>query len=143
MRQAMAKRFPDHSDLDEVLQIAQGRPSLALRLLSEPQVFADFKGLYHQIDTFLKGNDLLAKFSYVEALEKEEEKLNLFFDSFSFVLRKIAHDYVSNKAHPLMSRFELREINSLFEQLLKTRYLIDRNANKKLALENFFLLTEK
>lgn len=141
--QAMRERFKGHSDLEEVLQMAQGRPGLAIKLLSEPSLLASYRDFYHQIDHFLKQNDLNAKFACVEELDKAERDLDLFFDSFCFVLRKSAYDFLTKKSPSLAGRYELKEIGSLFEQLLKTRYLVDRNANKKLALENFFLLTEK
>jgi len=105
-------------------------------------MLASYKSIYNQIDLFLRNNDLVSKFSYVEELEGDQEKLELFFDSFCFMLRKAAYDFLKGEDHPLRARYNLRRITDLFESLLKTRYLIERNANKKLSLENFFLQTE-
>lgn len=116
---------------------------MATRLLSDAGMLASYKSLYNQIDLFLRNNDLVGKFAYAEDLEADPERLELFFDSFCFSLRKIAYDFLKGEHHPLRSRFTLEEITDLFENLLKTRYVIERNANKKLSLENFFIRTER
>ncbi|MBN2306950.1 DNA polymerase III subunit [Candidatus Peregrinibacteria bacterium] len=143
MRKELRGRFKDHTDFEEVLQMAQGRPGLAIRLLSEPPALAAYKRIYNQIDLMLKQNDLTGKFSYVEDLEGDAEQLDLFFDIFCQILRKSAHDFLMTGKSQLSPRYNLVSVTQLFEQLIKTRYLIDRNANKKLALENFLLSTEK
>ena len=143
MRSELSLRFKEHHDFDEVLQRAQGRPGLAIKLLSEPTSLSAYKNVYNQIDRMLKNNDLTGKFSYVESLEGNKDQLELFFDVFCQILRKSAHDFLFSGESLLSPRYDLREITHLFEYLLKTRYLIDRNANKKLALENFLLSTER
>jgi len=139
MRTALQERFKDNSDLEEVLQMAQGRPGLAIKLLSEPGLLTAYRSSFHRIDQFLGQNDLVAKFAYVEEIEQDSEQMDLFFDAFLLTLRKTTHDFMRKKDHPLKGRYDLKEIAELFENLLETRYLTTRNVNKKLALENFFL----
>jgi DNA polymerase-3 subunit delta' len=143
MRKELGFRFRDHSDFEEILQMAQGRPGLAIRLLSEPSTLSAYKGVYNQIDQMLRGNDLAGKFAYVEDLEADAGRLELFFDVFCQILRKSAHDFLIAGDSRLSPRYDLSGIALLFEKLTKTRYLIERNVNKKLALENFLLSTEK
>ncbi len=143
MKQELMPRFKDHADFDEVLQVAQGRPGLAIKLLSEPASLSAYKRVYNEIDQMLKGNDIVGKFAYIDGLDTDPEQLDLFFDVFCQILRKSAHDFVSTGTSFLSPRYNLQGITQLFEYLLKTRYLIERNANKKLALENLLLLTEK
>ena len=143
MERELKQRFKDHPDLPEVLEMAQGRMGLATTLLSQPLKLASYKAVFNQVDVFLRNNDLVGKFAYAEVLEADSEKLELFFDSFCFTLRKAVYDYAGGKPHPLRTRYTLKGLSDLFEYLLKTRYLIDRNANKKLSLENFFLQTER
>jgi DNA polymerase-3 subunit delta' len=143
MRRELALRFKDHPELEDVLQIAQGRPGLAIKLLSEPTSLSSCRDVYNQIDWILKNNDLVGKFAVVETLEADKERLELFFDVFCQVIRKSLYDFVHREKSLLSPRFDLREVSHLFEHLLKTRYLIDRNANKRLALENFLLITER
>lgn len=143
MRRELMPRFKDHDDFDEVLQMAQGRPGLAIKLLSEPASLSAYRRVYNQIDQMLKADDLVGKFSYVEALDADAEQLELFFDVFCQIIRKSAYDFVARGSSPLSPRYDLKSVTQLFEHLLKTRYLINRNANKKLALENLFLSTEK
>jgi len=143
MRKALEAQFGPSSDLDEILQIAQGRPAVAVRLLKNPKELMDNRNMYNQIEFFLKRNDLASKFTFVEGLDKADDQLALFFDVFSRYLRSLVYGYLNNVETPLKHRFNLQEVVELFEKLSKTRYLIDKNTNKKLALENFFLTTEK
>jgi len=143
LRQKLSLRFKENGDLEDVLQIAQGRPGLAIRLLSEPPTLLAYKEVYNRVEQILKNNDLIGKFSYTESLDEDKGQMDLFFDMFCQVIRKSAYDFVARGESPVSPRYNLQGIVHLFEHLLKTRYLIDRNANKKLALENFFLATER
>ena len=140
---ALRAKFGESPYMDEVIQMAQGRPGLAINLIQSPVVLREQKELYNRIEFFLKRNDLAAKFLFVEDIDKDSDLLQLFFDVFSRYLRKLIYDYLAGSPHSLQERFTLRDIVNLFESLEKTRYLIERNTNKKLALENFFLQTEK
>jgi len=143
LRKALTERFKDHADLDEILQMAQGRPGLAMKMLSEPGLLAVYRSSFHRIDQFLMQNDLTAKFAYAEELEKDSDQMDLFFDAFCLILRKITYDFMRKTSNPLNDRYDMQDITELFENLIKTRYLTTRNVNKKLALENFLLQTEK
>jgi DNA polymerase III delta prime subunit len=123
--------------------MAQGRPGLAIRLMEDEDTFIHQKGLYHQIETFLKKNDLAQKFSFVESIEKDPEEVERFLDAFTRFLRKLFYEYMRLPAHPLKKRLRLKDIVNLFDVLEKTRYFIQRNVNKKLALENLLIQTEK
>ena len=139
----LKEKFGDTSDMDEIIQISQGRPGLAINLIKNPVILSEQRNIYNQIDFFLKKNDLVQKFIFVENLDKDPQQLELFFDAFSRYLRKLLYEYLTKEDHPLKSRYSFENIVELFESLEKTRYLIDRNTNKRLALENFFLKTEK
>lgn len=143
LKSSLKQQFGENVDIEEIIQIAQGRPGLAINLMKTPIVLSEQRNLYNQIEFFLKKNDLSQKFMFVENLDKEPERLEVFFDAFSRYLRKLLYEYIAQADHPLKSRYTLENITNLFESLEKTRYLIDRNTNKKLALENFFLQTEK
>jgi DNA polymerase-3 subunit delta' len=143
LKSSLKQQFGENADMEEIIQIAQGRPGLAINLMKTPTVLSEQRNLYNQIEFFLKKNDLSQKFMFVENLDKEPERLEVFFDAFYRYLRKLLYEYIAQADHPLKSRYTLEDITNLFESLEKTRYLIDRNTNKKLALENFFLQTEK
>ncbi|MCK5616553.1 DNA polymerase III subunit delta' [Candidatus Pacearchaeota archaeon] len=135
--------FGQRAEMTEVVTMAQGRPGLAISLMKDSEAFSYQKGLYHQIETFLKKNDLSQKFSFVEGIEKDAEKIELFLDAFTRYLRKLIFDFTHQKDHPLKKRFSLKAIVNLFDVLEKTRYFIKRNVNKRLALENLLIQTEK
>ncbi len=145
LRKYLEGKFSNKSNIEEVINIAQGRPGLAINLMNNIEDLAEQKEIYNQIDMFIKNNNIAKKITYTEKLcdDKSGKLLNLFFDSFYRYLRKLIFDYIENNDNLIKNRFSLKEIINLFENLEKTRYLIDRNVNKKLALENFFLETEK
>jgi DNA polymerase III subunit delta' len=143
LRNFLKQQFGETPDFEEIMQIAQGRPGLAINLIKNPALLNEQRSLYNQIEFFLKKNDLIQKFLFAENLSDDPERLKIFFDAFSRYLRKLFYEYLFQADHPLKSRYSLEDITNLFESLEKTRYLIERNTNKKLALENFFLQTEK
>lgn len=143
LRNSLKQQFGDNPDTEEIIQIAQGRPGLAINLMKNPVMLNEQRNLYNQIEFFLKKNDIAQKFTFAENIADENGQLEVFFDAFSRYLRKLLYEYLARADHPLKSRYSLENITNLFESLEKTRYLIDRNTNKKLALENFFLQTEK
>jgi len=143
LREYLIQTFGEGPTLDEAIVMAQGRPGLAIDLIRNPVVFERHKGLYNQIELFLKRNDLPQKFQFVEAIEKDDKEVELFIDAFTRYLRKLVFDYMKSPHHPLTSRYSMEDLTKLFEFLEKARYLIDRNVNKRLTLENLMLLTEK
>jgi len=136
-------KFGERPETEEVVNIAQGRPGLAISLMENPQNLNNQKNLYHRIENFLKKNDLAQKFLFIDEIEKNEEEIELFLDAFARYLRKLLFEYTHIPEHPLKSRFSLRDIVNMFDVLEKTRYFIKRNINKKLALENLLIQTEK
>jgi DNA polymerase-3 subunit delta' len=139
----LEEKFGKRPDTEEIVNIAQGRPGLAIALMENQEAFNNQKKLYHQIEMFLKRNDLSQKFAFIEEIEKNPDDVELFLDAFTRYLRKLIFEYNSMPAHPLKNRFSLRDIVNMFDVLEKTRYFIRRNINKKLALENLLIKTEK
>jgi DNA polymerase-3 subunit delta' len=137
------KKFGKRAETGEIVNIAQGRPGLAIGFIEKPETFDYQKKLYNQIESFLKKNDLAQKFMFVEEIEKNPEEVELFLDAFTRYLRKLVLDYEHMPENPLKKRFKLSDIVNLFDVLEKTRYFIRRNINKKLALENLLIQTEK
>lgn len=139
----LEKTFGARPEMDEAISMAQGRPGLAITMMKDPEAFSQQKNLYNQIETFLKKNDLSQKFMFVEEVEKDAKQIEIFLDAFSRYLRKLLFEYVQGSVHGLKKRFTLKELVNLFEVLEKTRYFIGCNVNKKLALENLLVQTEK
>ena len=143
LKEYLKENFGERPEIEEVVNIAQGRPGLAITLIKDSEALNHQKSLYNQIETFLKKNDLAQKFLFIEAMEKDPSEVELFLDAFMRYLRKLIFEYMQNPSHPLSNRFTLKDIVNLFEVLEKTRYFIGRNVNKKLALENLLIQTEK
>ena len=143
LKKYLKEKFESNQNTEEIVNISQGRPGLAIALMENTDAFSYQKNLYHKIEIFLKKNDLSQKFLFIEEIEKSHKDVELFLDAFTRYLRKIIFEYSKRKDHPLKKRFSLRNIVNLFDVLEKTRYLIKGNVNKKLALENLLIQTEK
>lgn len=143
LKEGLQIRFPQIGNMEEAIQMAQGRPGLAIMLLEHPLKLAEYREFFYRLEGFLKSNDLISKFAFVEEVEKDPEKLELFFEVMSALLRKMAQNKLTEQPDGKPSGYDLTKIHELFEKLMETRYLISRNVNKKLALENFFLATER
>lgn len=146
LKGALEKQFENHGELDEIINIAQGRPGLAITLLKNPEQLEEQRRLYARIDAFLKHNNLAEKFLFVEAMLDENDEgrgLELFFDAFTRYLRKLLFEYIEEESHPLKNRWGALALVTCFESLERTRRLVEHNANKRLALENFLISTER
>lgn len=143
LKEYLKENFGERPEIEEVVNMAQGRPGLAITLIKDPEALNHQKSLYNRIETFLKKNDLAQKFLFIETIEKNPQEVELFLDAFMRYLRKLIFEYMQNPSHTLSNRFTLKDIMNLFEVLEKTRYFIGRNVNKKLALENLLIQTEK
>lgn len=147
LKDYLKKRFSARADLDEIINMAQGRPGLAISLMEDMALLSEQRTMYRHIERFLKENNVVEKFLWVEELVEElpdsKDRVEFFFDAFTRYLRKLLFEYMEGGDHPLRSRFDLKALVELFESLEKTRYLVRKNSNKKLALENLFLATEK
>lgn len=143
LKKYLEENYNSNPNIEEIVNISQGRPGLAINLAKNIEVLIEQRNIYNQIENYLSKNNLSQKIGFVEKLCEDDDLLNLFFDAFYRYLRKLIFDYMENVDNPIKNRFNLEEITNLFESLEKTRYLIQRNVNKKLALENFFLMTEK
>lgn len=143
LKGGLQSRFSQIGNMEEAIQIAQGRPGLAIMLLEHPLKMSEYREFYYRLEGFFKNNDLISKFAFVEEVEKDPEKLELFFEVMSALLRKMAENRLNGRGPTLVEAYDLTKIHELFEKLMETRYLISRNVNKRLALENFFLATER
>lgn len=139
----LKKTFGERMEMEEVINMAQGRPGLAITLMKDADSLSYQKNLYNQIESFLKKNNLAQKFMFVEEIEKNMEEVEVFLDAFTRYLRKLVLEYTQMPDHPLKKRLSLRDIVNLFDVLEKTRYFIKRNVNRKLCLENLLIQTEK
>lgn len=138
IQKALIEKGVDPSGCQEILQLAQGKPGLAIKLAVEPMLKNRYRELFYKLEGFLKQNDLVSKFAFVEELDKDPEQLELFFEVMALVLKKNVH----NTSPEAKKTDHLKKTYQLFEKFLQTRYLISRNINKKLALENLLLQTE-
>lgn len=131
------------SQLESILKMAQGRPGRAIEAIQNPTLLSESNQVFSQLNYFFGQNGLLDKFIYVEEIEKDADKLEQFFNAGFLAIKELINQRVSGKKGVMDERYSLEELTELFEKLIKTRYLTRRNVNKKLALENFFLATEK
>ncbi len=147
LRSYLKTKFGEHSKLEEIISMSQGRPGLAICLMQNTETLIHQQSLYNQIEYFLQNNNIAQKFTFIDDLtkdsKKDSKKVDLFLDAFTRYLRKLLFEFMNDKNHPMSKRWSANDLVELFEYLEKSRYLIQRNVNKKLVLENLLLKTEK
>lgn len=143
LKAALEVKYGPLPQLSELVNLAQGQPGFAIQMLQSPDVFQEQKDLYARIEKYLSTNDLMDKFAFVEEISADEKQVERFLDAFARYLRKVLYDFVEQPSHALSERFTAKDLTDLFESFEETRYLIQRNVNRKLALEGFLLKTEK
>lgn len=131
----------DKPTTNEITELAQGRPGVALNLLHDPPLRQEYEALYRKVEQFFSENSLLTKMQFAETLEKDPDQLKRFFEMSFYYLRKVLHQGVQSGTK-VPEKITLVKVSQLFESLVETSYLIKGNINKRLALENFFLQTE-
>lgn len=133
--------------LERACMLSLGRPGKAIELLRDKDVMTEYLRFYNDIRSFFRDKDLTKRFMYVQALTgKEIEKRTR--DVFLEIFLHIARSFLNAKIHspdgesedlPEIIRFSKKDFVDLIHKLEETRYLLERNINAKLALENLML----
>ncbi len=142
LKSYLVEKYGEKSQIDEIVSIAQGQPGLAIDLMEDSAKLAAMREVYVQVESFLKSNDLSRKFAFIEQISADAEESDQFIEAFTRYLRTVLYEYVQEEDHPMKKRFSLEDIVNLFESLDQSRYLMQRNVNKKLVLENLLIKTE-
>lgn len=131
LRTKLAELYPD-SDEETIRQaslFSMGKTGKAVHLMENPDTLTEYLKVYHDVQNFLGYRNLTDRFSYVEGLFENDNKVEIFFDILTHVLRSKllegAEDY------PQL-------INTL-SKIEEAGILLRKNVNARLVLENLML----
>lgn len=121
--------------------LSLGRPGKAIELLREPEAMMGYLKLYNDIRALFRDKDLTKRFMYVQDLtakDSDPRDLEAFFEIFLHVVRSFVNAD-NTEEYPEIIRFSKEDFLNLINKIEETRYLMGRNVNAKLALENLML----
>jgi len=133
-------------------QIAQGRPTRAMKLFSNTQQYGDLKDEQIRFLEILNSN-AVEKFSFVDQMQKEKKDVLIDkINEWSILLRdllfielnvqnEVANIHLFENLSQLQGKFSQIKLLDLISRLEKVKNDINTNINIKLTLENFFLKT--
>ncbi|PIS32347.1 hypothetical protein COT40_00515, partial [Candidatus Peregrinibacteria bacterium CG08_land_8_20_14_0_20_41_10] len=98
LKQFLQQQAPERNavELSKIIQLALGKPGLAIKLLKDPLWEQSRQQLYEETVRFLKEEGLVEKFKYLEELTKESEKIKPFLEMLIYILHnKLLEDLPS------------------------------------------------
>lgn len=133
--------------LSRATMLSLGRPGRAIELLRDKDAMGEYLRLYNDVRSLFRDKDLTKRFMYVQGLtgkEQDAQVLKAFLEIFLHVVRsflnaKLESEGEDNEDFPEIIRFSHDDLLNLVHKTEETRYLIGRNINAKLALENLML----
>lgn len=128
-----------HPQLEEIITLAQGRPSVALKLLNNPTLLETEKNRFHQIAQLVSKKNLNHNFALAEKLSNNSAECLLFLDGFIRFIRTLLLEKTKNNSTGLSLTLSYPKLLSLLEEAQITKNNLQKNINKRLLLENFML----
>ncbi|MEK7529285.1 MAG: AAA family ATPase [Patescibacteria group bacterium] len=115
--------------LQEIILLSLGKPGRALQLIQNHEKLLFFRELYQTVRNMCEGESVAERFITAESLVEETPVLRAFLDMMSYYIR-----------HKLLTNPETGEkLIPLLESIQETQYLLKRNINAKLLIENLIL----
>ena len=138
--------------IEKASMLSLGRPGKAIELLRDRDAMTEYLRFYNDIRSFFRDKDLTKRFLYVQGLaqsiaddeEEDNDDLDVFLEIFVHIARSLLNAKIEspsgeNEDYPEVMRFSKQALLNLIHKIDETRYLIARNVNTKLALENLML----
>jgi len=133
--------------LNRACMLSLGRPGKAIELLRDTDVLSAYLRFYNDIRSFFRDKDITKRFLYVQNLADKEvdpRDRDIFMEIFLHIARsllnaKISTNDTDNDDFPEVISFSKENLLNLVHKIDETRYLMGRNVNTKLALENLML----
>jgi len=133
--------------LERACMLSLGRPGKAIELLRDKDVLSSYLRFYNDIRSFFRDKDLTKRFMYIQTLTDKEvapKDRDTFLEIFlhivrSFLNEKIISDNNYDDDFPEVINFSEENLLNLIHKIEETRYLMGRNVNTKLVLENLML----
>ncbi len=133
-------------------QMAQGRPTRAMKLFSNAQQYSELKDEQIRFLEILGGSSI-EKFSFVDEIHNEKKDVLIDkINEWSMLLRdllfiqldirkEVANNHLLENLNQIEGKFSQIKLLELISKLERVKNDINKNINIKLTLENFFLKT--
>ncbi len=133
--------------IERACMLSLGRPGKAIELLRDKDVLSEYLRFYNDIRSFFRDKDLTKRFMYVQSLtdkDVDKRERDAFLEIFLHIARSLLDAKINsvndeNEDFPEIIRFSKDDFLNLIHKIEETRYLMVRNVNTKLVLENLML----
>lgn len=125
----------DPDRLKVAVSFAMGLPARALKLLEQEELFLNYQRIYESLRKFLQDKSIHKRFLFVEELYQKEDEVEIFLTILIHLLRKELINQLLEQ-HPNQ---ETAHFIAMIEKADNVKYLLKRNVNARLALENLVL----
>lgn len=131
LRTKLAELYPDSSDetIRQVSLFSMGKTGKAVHLMENPDTLTEYLKTYHDVQNFLAHRNLTDRFSYAESLFENDNKVEIFFDILTHVLRSKLLEGAGDYPHLINTLSKIEEAG----------ILLRKNVNARLVLENLML----
>lgn len=118
----------DEETIQQVSKFSLGKPGVAFDLMNDPQLVSYYKALYNDLQRFLDHGGIFDRFMYIKEAEDNPKKINDILDILTHIIRS-----------RLLSGDVKKSYTNVLDRIDYTNFLLKRNINTKLALENLML----
>lgn len=124
---------------EEIIQLASGRPGIALQMVENMDFFTEKRAALHDLKIILSKN-IPEKFFFAKEVA-EKENISQILDDWILCFREeLRHRLHISQHAPLGSRLPVQRIREIISQIITTKNIIEKtNVNTLLAIENLML----
>ena len=133
LKKYLQEKFPEVDDetLNEIIFLSLGRCGKALKLLNNPELFAEQRELYRLIPFLQEKATPATRFMTIQEFTKDPKKLHTFLELLTNYLRR------SMLTKPTLEG--KKSDSELLQKVSTAMNLIDRNINTRLVMEDLML----
>lgn len=137
----LKKSYPesDEETVKKVSLFSLGKTGKAVQLMENPETLASYLEIYHQVQNFLDHRSLVDRFSYVEELVADENKLERFFELILNVLRSKLLASATGEHQTIKPETSSPAYADMLSKIEEAGILLRRNVNARLVLENLMI----
>lgn len=131
LKEGLKQLYPekDSAAIDRATTFAMGKTARAQNLISNPDYLETYYTVYNDVERLLDVKNLFESFAYIEEILANEERLGVFMEILTNVLRTRILAGGEKKEHYI----------NVLETVGRFQPLIKKNVNPRLVLENLML----
>lgn len=141
LKEKLKELYPEVSQtmLKNILYLSFGRPGQAVSLIEDTEYFEMYQKISSDLESLIRLKDMVKKIALMEEISKEKAKIQIFLDIFIVLARNILLKMTEKLMTNEESARKMNHLLDLIQEIEKTKELIEKNVNERLALENLIL----